>query len=179
MDLTEKTLKAESVFDGVLLHLRRDTVELPNGDTATREWLKHNGASAVLAFDEEGKLLFVRQYRYPVRAVTLELPAGKLDEGEDPEACARRELEEETGYRADRLTLLAKMTPAAAYTTEVLYIYAAEELRRTHRHPDPDEFLNVVRMTTEEALARIESGEITDAKTQVGLLRYLRKKAAL
>ena len=176
MDLTEKTLAEESVFDGVLLHIRRDTVELPNGDVATREWMLHRGAAAVLAFDEEGRLLLVRQYRYPVRSVTLELPAGKLDGDEVPEVCAARELEEETGYRAESLRLIARMLPAAAYTTEMLHIYVAEGLHFTRQHLDADEFLNVERMTIEEALASIESGEILDAKTQIGILRWVREQ---
>jgi len=174
LELIEKTLGSEKIFDGTLLHIRRDTVELPNGDVAVREWMLHKGAAVVIAFDENDRLLLVRQYRYPMRKAILELPAGKLDGDEAPEACAARELEEETGYRADRFTLLAKMAPAPAYATEILYIYVAEGLRRTHQHLDADEFLNVERMPLDDVLALIDAGEILDAKTQIGILRYLR-----
>lgn len=174
MDLTEKRLSTSRVFDGRLLHVRKDEVRLPNGETAVREWMEHRGAAVIVAFDEAGRLLLVRQYRYPMQCELLELPAGKLEPDEPPEEGARRELEEETGYRAGKLIFLGRLAPAAAYTSEVLYVYLAQELTPCGQHLDPDEFLSVERWQLEDVLALLDRDELIDAKTQIGLLRYLR-----
>lgn len=174
MDFTESRLSTRAVFDGKLLHVREDEVRLPDGKTAVREWMDHRGAAVIVAFDEEDRLLLVRQYRYPLQGELLELPAGKLDPGETPEQGAARELAEETGYAAGRLTLLGRLAPAAAYTSEVLYVYLAEELTLCGQHLDEDEFLAVERWRLEDALALLDEDELIDAKTQIGLLRYLR-----
>ncbi len=175
-DLIEKKVSSEDVFDGCLLHVKKDTVKLPNGNIAYREWIKHPGASAVLPVTPEGRLIFVRQYRYPIQQVTLEIPAGKLDaEGEDPLACAKRELSEETGYQAEKYTFLTKLATTVGFSNEFIYIYAAEGLTAGRQHPDEDEFINVCTLTMDEAMAKVRSGEICDAKsvTAVLLLRAL------
>lgn len=175
-DLIEEKVSSEDVFDGNLLHVKKDTVRLPNGNIAYREWIKHPGASAVVPVTPEGRLIFVRQYRYPIQQVTLEIPAGKLDaEGEDPLDCARRELSEETGYQAEKYTFLTKLATTVGFSNEFIYIYAAEGLTAGRQHPDEDEFVNVCTLTMDEAMAKIRSGEICDAKsvTAVLLLRDL------
>ena len=175
-DLIEEKISSEDVFDGNLLHVKKDTVRLPNGNIAYREWIKHPGASAVVPVTPEGRLIFVRQYRYPIQQVTLEIPAGKLDaEGEDPLDCARRELSEETGYQAEKYTFLTKLATTVGFSNEFIYIYAAEGLTAGRQHPDEDEFINVCTLTMDEAMAKIRSGEICDAKsvTAVLLLRDL------
>lgn len=177
MDLTEKRLNSRPVFDGNLLHVRVDEVRLPNGSTATREWMEHRGAAVIVAFDEQGKLLLVRQYRYPLHGELLELPAGKIDAGETPEECAARELREETGYRAERLTLLGRLAPAAAYTSEILHVYLAEGLTACGQDLDEDEFLSVERWELSDALALLDRDELIDAKSQIGLLRYVRSRS--
>ena len=175
-DLIEEKVSSEDVFDGNLLHVKKDTVRLPNGNIAYREWIKHPGASAVVPVTPEGRLIFVRQYRYPIQQVTLEIPAGKLDaEGEDPLDCARRELSEETGYQAEKYTFLTKLATTVGFSNEFIYIYAAEGLTAGRQHPDEAEFINVCTQTMDEALAKIRSAEISDAKsvTAVLLLRDL------
>lgn len=175
-DLIEEKVSSEDVFDGNLLHVKKDTVRLPNGNIAYREWIKHPGASAVVPVTPEGRLIFVRQYRYPIQQVTLEIPAGKLDaEGEDPLDCAKRELSEETGYQAEKYTFLTKLATTVGFSNEFIYIYAAEGLTAGRQHPDEDEFINVCTLTMDEAMAKIRSGEICDAKsiTAVLLLRDL------
>lgn len=175
-DLIEEKVSSEDVFDGNLLHVKKDTVRLQNGNIAYREWIKHPGASAVVPVTPEGRLIFVRQYRYPIQQVTLEIPAGKLDaEGEDPLDCARRELSEETGYQAEKYTFLTKLATTVGFSNEFIYIYAAEGLTAGRQHPDEDEFINVCTLTMDEAMAKIRSGEICDAKsvTAVLLLRDL------
>ena len=158
-DLLEKKLRSENIYDGVLLHVRRDTVTLPNGREAVREWVRHPGASAVLPVFEDGTVLLVRQYRYPVDRVTLEIPAGKLDSPkEDPLVCAVRELSEETGYTT------------VGFSNEYIHIYAAHDLQAGAQHTDDDEFIHVVKMPLEEAVERVKSGEIFDAKSVTAIL---------
>lgn len=170
-DLIEEKVSSEDVFDGNLLHVKKDTVRLPNGNIAYREWIKHPGASAVVPVTPEGRLIFVRQYRYPIQQVTLEIPAGKLDaEGEDPLDCARRELSEETGYQAEKYTFLTKLATTVGFSNEFIYIYAAEGLTAGRQHPDEDEFINVCTLTMDEAMAKIRSGEICDAKSVTAVL---------
>ena len=175
-DLIEQKVSSQDVFDGTLLHVKKDTVRLPNGNIAYREWIKHPGASAVLPVTPEGRLIFVRQYRYPIQQVTLEIPAGKLAAaGADPLDCAKRELSEETGYQAEKYTFLTKLATTVGFSNEFIYIYAAEGLTAGRQHPDEDEFINVCTLTMDEAMAKVRSGEICDAKsiTAVLLLREL------
>ena len=128
-DLIEKKLKSEDIFDGNLLHVKRDTALLPNGEQATREWIKHPGASAVIPYLPDGQIILVRQYRYPVQRVTLEIPAGKLDgPDEDPYVCAVRELSEETGYTAKTIEKLTTIGTTVGFSNEYIHIYKAEGL---------------------------------------------------
>lgn len=169
-DLVEKFIKSEVVFEGNLLTVRRDTVELPNGKHATRELIQHPGAVAVVPIRNDGKILLVRQFRYPVDQLTLEIPAGKLDPGEEPEACAKRELEEETGYKAKKLQLLSSILTTPGFTNEVIHLYLAEDLVLAEQCPDEDEFIDVEVFTKAEIRKMIENGTICDAKSLLGLL---------
>ena len=170
-NLVEKKISGEPVFDGVLLHVRKDTVELPNGHTATREWIEHPGASAVIPLLPDNQIILVRQFRYPVNSVTLEVPAGKLDKiGEDPIECARRELSEETGYTAGKLWKLTTIATTVGFSNEYIHLYAAADLTPGKIHPDSDEFINVVKVPLTAALQMVETGKIFDAKSAVSIL---------
>ncbi len=170
-NLVEKKISSEPVFDGVLLHVRKDTVELPNGHTATREWIEHPGASAVIPLLPDNQIILVRQFRYPVNSVTLEVPAGKLDKiGEDPIECARRELSEETGYTAGKLWKLTTIATTVGFSNEYIHLYAAADLTPGKIHPDSDEFINVVKVPLTAALQMVETGKIFDAKSAVSIL---------
>lgn len=170
-NLIEKKISGEPVFDGVLLHVRKDTVELPNGHTATREWIKHPGASAVIPLLPDNQIILVRQFRYPVGKITLEVPAGKLDKvGEDPIECAKRELSEETGYTAAKLWKLTTIATTVGFSDEYIHLYAASDLTPGKIHPDSDEFINAVKMPLTAALQMVESGKIFDAKSAVSIL---------
>ena len=170
-ELIEKKVSSESVFDGVLLHVKRDDIILPNGEKAVREWIKHPGASAVIPYTDDGRIILVRQYRYPVEQVTLEIPAGKLDvAGEDPLECARRELSEETGYEAAEYKFLTKLATTVGFSDEYIYIYAAKGLTSGIQHTDDDEFINVVQVPLEEAVKMVWDGRIIDGKTIISIL---------
>ena len=170
-DLIEKKISSEYVFDGTLLHVRRDTVHLPNGKEAVREWVHHPGAAAVLPVLPNGNVILVCQYRYPIERVTLEVPAGKLDaEGEDPLHCARRELSEETGYTAEQYNKLAMIATTVGFSNEYIHLYLAQNLSAGVQHTDEDEFVNVVQMPFSEALTMVKTGEIIDSKTIISLM---------
>ena len=171
MKLFEKTLSKQYKYNGKIINLRVDEVELENGKHSFREVVEHNGGVCVAALDENGSLLMVRQFRYPYGEVLLEIPAGKLEKGENPEECGKRELEEETGYVAGRLTDLGKLYPTPAYVGEVIYMYYAEELTKAEQHLDADEFLSVERIPLAEAVEMVMKGEIRDSKTQVAVLK--------
>jgi ADP-ribose pyrophosphatase len=170
-DLVETKIAGENIFDGTLLHVRRDTVRLPNGKDAVREWIKHPGAAAVLPILPNGDVVLVRQYRYPIGAVTLEVPAGKLDAvGEDPLYCARRELSEETGYTAEQYDKLTTIATTVGFSNEYIHLYAARGLSAGMQHTDADEFVNIVQMPFARALDMIKTGEIVDSKTIISLM---------
>ena len=170
-NLVEKKISGEAVFEGVLLHVYKDEVELPNGHRAVREWIKHPGASAIIPLLPDNQIILVRQFRYPVGAVTLEVPAGKLDKvGEDPIECARRELSEETGYTAGKIWKLTTIATTVGFTNEYIHLYAASDLTAGEIHPDSDEFINVVKIPLTAALQMVESGKIFDAKSAVSIL---------
>ena len=172
-DLIEKKLSSEDIFGGTLLHVKRDYVELPNGNKSVREWIKHPGAAAVLPVLPDGRMIFVRQYRYPIQQVTLEIPAGKLDAvDEEPLVCAKRELSEETGYEAEKYHFLTKLATTVGFSNEFIYVYAADGLTPGKQHTDEDEFINVVLLTMDEAMVKVKSGEICDAKTIAAILLY-------
>lgn len=168
--LIETFVKSKVVHDGNAVTFRVDTVRLPNGKTATREFMDHPGAVGVVPLLPGGRVVMVRQYRHPVRKVTLELPAGKLDKGERPLPCVRRELAEETGYTARRITPLIRYWPTPAFANEVLHLYVAEGLKAGTMHADEDEFLECVTLPFRKAVDLVRRGEIQDSKTVVGLL---------
>lgn len=168
--LREDTLRSEQVYHGGFIDLRRDAVRLPDGREATREYVVHPGAVMVVALLPDGRLVMERQYRYPVRQVMIEFPAGKLDPGEGGLACAQRELQEETGYRARRWAKAGILHPVIGYATEFIEIWFADELTLGERHLDDGEFLDVFAATQEELEAWMQGGQLTDAKTVVGMM---------
>lgn len=167
--LEEKTIQSQTIFSGKIIRLQVDEVLLPNGKTSTREIVKHPGAVSVIAITNENKLVLVRQFRKPLEKTILELPAGKIEPGEDPIACAWRELEEETGYKAERMEHLVSFYTSPGFANEYLYVYCAKGLTKGETHPDQDEFVELVELTFAECLDRIRSGEICDAKTIVAI----------
>ena len=169
-NLVEKKISSENVFDGVLLHVKRDEVELPNGHKSTREWIKHPGASSVIPLLPDNQIILVRQYRYPMGCVTLEVPAGKLDGDEDPLICAERELSEETGYTAGKIWKLTTIATTVGFSNEVIHLYAASNLTAGKQHPDEDEFINTVKVPLTAAVQMVETGKIIDSKTIISIL---------
>ena len=169
-NLVEKKISSESVFDGVLLHVRKDEVELPNGHKSTREWIKHPGASSVIPLLPDNQIILVKQYRYPMGCVTLEVPAGKLDGDEDPIICAERELSEETGYTAEKIWKLTTIATTVGFSNEVIHLYAATNLTAGKQHPDEDEFINTVKIPLTAAVQMVESGKIIDCKSIISIL---------
>ncbi len=170
MKLKEKFIRNLKHVAGKAVHFRIDEVRLPNGKRASREYLDHPGAVAVLAFPSPGKILMVKQFRHPVREVTWEIPAGKLAKGENPLACVKRELEEETGFKAGRIKRLISFWPTAAFANEVIHIYIATKLTKGVFNPDEDEFLGCEVWPVAKALRAIRSGKIKDSKTLIAVL---------
>lgn len=171
MELNEKTLASELAFDGCLLKIYRDEVELANGGASIREVVHHPGGAAVVALDGEGNVYLERQFRYPYHRVVTEIPAGKLEPGEDPFDAVRRELQEEIGATADRWDALGYIMPSVGYTDEMLYLFLARGLAFGPRHLDQDEFLEPFKMPFAEALSQAADGRINDAKTLSALFR--------
>ena len=177
MELNETTLASELIFDGRLLKVYRDQVGLTDGGQSIREFVHHPGGVAVVPLDRDGNVYLERQFRYPYRKVVTEIPAGKLEPGEDPMEAAARELTEETGCTAGYLTKLTEIIPTPAYCTEHIYVYEAHGLSASGgQHLDRDEFLDVVPVPLEEAVRMVLSGELPDAKTQVGVLLMAAKR---
>ena len=169
IDLTETELSSETVFDGRLLNVRRDQVKLPNGHETRREYVVHPGAVLVVPVLEDGRLVFERQFRYPLRKDFIEFPAGKIDRGEDPLKTGQRELLEETGYTASQWHYLAALHPCIGYSNEIIHIYLATGLQAGPDQLDEDETLEVFTLTMDEAMMAMRRGEITDGKTMVAL----------
>lgn len=163
--LVEKRIRGRRVYSGVLLKVRRDTVRLPDGGTAVREHIEHPGAVAILALTDAGELVMERQYRYPLARDMIEVPAGKIDPGEDPLATAKRELKEETGYTARKWRHLATIHLAIGYSDERIEIYLARGLRHVGAKLDDEEFLEVFTLPLSRALDWVRDGKITDSKT--------------
>ena len=174
-NLNEVQTASEEIFDGVILHVFKDTVALPTGNPATREVIRHVGAVGVIPVTEVGKVIIERQFRYPLNRVITEIPAGKLDSfTEDRLSAAKRELEEETGYTAEEWIPMGDYYPTPAYCDERITLYLARGLNRGQRHLDEDEFLNFEAVTLADLVEDVMSGRITDGKTQVAVLKAAR-----
>lgn len=172
MELWEKLVESEEVYSGKLLHIYRDKVELPNGNQTIREVVRHPGGACVCAIDGDLHVSFVRQYRYPYGMEMLELPAGKLEKGEEPYDTALRELREEAGLTAENLLPLGEAFPSPGYTDEIIYMYLALGAQSLGAQElDHDEFVNVEKIYLGDALSMVLRGEIRDAKTQICLLK--------
>ena len=174
MNLNETRLSGETLYEGRILTLQRDTVRLPDGQTALREVVRHSGGVCIAALTDKQELLFVRQFRYPYGQVLTELPAGKLNKGEDPFDCARRELQEETGA-SGTLEKVGELYPSVGYTDEVLHLFIATDLTFGAQNPDEDEFLEVERVPLATAIAWAQAGALPDAKTQALVLHLARR----
>lgn len=173
--LKEKQINSTLLYKGKIIDVYKDDVICPNGHQSVRELIRHCKASCILAITKEGRILVERQYRYPYDEVLYEFPAGKCDKGEDPKDTAIRELEEETGYKANKITYLGKMYPTCAYTDEVIYLYLAEDLIKTAQHLDENEALNIFEMSFEEFDNLIKNDEVFDAKTLCAYQFFLQK----
>lgn len=171
MVVPEKKISSAEIYDGHIIKVFRDEVSLGDAGNALREVVRHKGAAAILAVDEQGEAYFVEQFRYPVDRALFEAPAGKIDEGEAPLECAKRELLEECGILAEKWTELGPMLSSPGFCDEVIHLYLAEGLSQSSPDPDEDEFLDIIKLPLSEALARLRKGEIPDAKTQILILR--------
>ncbi|WP_164170254.1 NUDIX domain-containing protein [Ruminococcus flavefaciens] len=174
MHLQEKTLTSDVKYEGVIFTITHDTAELENGKTAPRDVLHHNGGVCVIPVTENNEIFLVKQFRYPFQTVTREVPAGKLEKGEDHAECGRRELLEETGCTCSEYIYLGEMLPTPAYNSEITYMYLAKGLTFTSQSLDPDEFLDVERIPLSEAVAQVMDGTIRDGKTQIAILKAAR-----
>ena len=170
VDLKETKISSQQKFSGRLINLYLDQVELPNGKVSTREWVDHPGAVCLIPVLPNGQICLIRQFRYGPGEEFIEIPAGKLNEGESSLHCAHRELEEETGYQSNKLTFLTNIHPAIGFSNEKMWIYLAEDLVKTENNLDHDEFLELLPTSLEDALAWVWSGKITDVKTIIGIL---------
>lgn len=170
-----KKIKQDLVYKGNIIEVYKETVELPNGKQVHWDFVKHKGASAVIAIDEDDKIIMVRQYRNAIDRMSLEIPAGGIQIGEDPKVTALRELEEETGYQAKEIEHLMDVLTAVGFTNETLYLYVTKGLIKTEQHLDEDEFVTIERYGLEELIAMIMNGTIQDAKTIAGIFAYREK----
>ena len=171
MELKEEMVSQQTVYEGIIVNVRRDKARLLDGRIANREVVEHPGGVAILPLFDDGTVPLVRQFRYPFGAVVEELPAGKLEKGEDHRLAALRELEEEVGARCGKLTYLGCLYASPGFSSEVLHMYLAQELTQGECHPDEDEFLEVERVPFARLAERVMAGEITDAKTVALVLK--------
>ena len=169
-ELKESQLSSTHIFTGKLLDIWSDEVRLPNGKTSVREYIRHPGAVVMIPVLPDGRIVLIRQFRYPVGQVEIELPAGKIDPGESPEETVQRELQEETGYGSGKITRLAEIHPFIGYSYERMWVYLAEELEAAEVKTDDDEFIEMMPTPLEQATGMVWNGEITDVKTIIGLL---------
>ena len=176
MNFEEKTLKSEQIYEGRIITVHVDDVELPDGSKAKREVVEHSGGVCVATLTDNDELMFVRQYRYPYKKELLELPAGKLEKGENPLEAGIRELEEECGVIAEKVFSLGTVYPTVAYCSEVIYLYGAVGLRSTEQRLDMGEFLSVERKPLDEAVRMVMNGEISDSKTVALVLKIAKLK---
>lgn len=166
----EKTMKSERIFEGKVLTLRVDTIELPNKKYSKREIIEHSGGVAIVAVTDEGEIVLVKQYRKAIEDFLLELPAGKLEYGEDPLECGKRELKEETGYTAGSMELLSETYSSPGYSTEKIYIYLARDLVAGESALDEGEYLEVDKIKIEKLIEMVNNNKIKDSKTINGIL---------
>ena len=171
MELAERMVSSQTIFEGHIIKVTLDEAELPNGKLAAREVVYHPGGVAVLALDEDGNVPLVRQFRYPIQRLLVELPAGKLERGEDPLAAAIRELGEEVGLEPGDMTDLGHIYVSPGFCTEKLHMYLARDVKSVPVHPDEDEFLDIVYMSFEQLADKVMTGEIRDAKTVATVLK--------
>lgn len=171
MELSEKTLSSKSVYDGKILHITLDEIELPDGRHSKREVVNHQGGVAVAALDENNNLLFVKQFRYPYKEVVLELPAGKLEKGASPLDNGRRELFEETGAVGYSYISLGQVYPSPGYTSEIIHLYACKIESLGENQLDEGEFLNVEKIPLDTAVEMVLNNQIPDAKSQIAVLK--------
>ena len=168
----EKQISSEQFFEGRVLRMFKDVIELPNGRTSTREYARHMGAVGIVPITPDNQVICVKQYRYPIASVVLEIPAGKLDyKGEIPEEAAKRELREETGATSGKLTYIGRYFSAPAIIDECVHLYLAEDLEFGETDLDEDEFVEVVKYPLDELVDMVMSGEIKDSKTQIAVLK--------
>lgn len=168
----EKTVSSETVFEGRIIKVKVDKVVMPDGKEAQRELVKHPGGVGIVAITENDEIILVKQYRKPLDKAIYEIPAGKLDAGEHHRVCGVRELEEETGLSANVFDYMGFIYPSPGFTDEVTHVYLAKELTQGETHPDEDEFLDVEKVPFEKALKMVMDGEINDAKSVFGILKY-------
>ncbi len=171
MDFTEKTISTREIYNGRIIHVTEDTVLLPDGKTAGRELVLHNGGVGVIAVDENGDVLIVEQYRKPYDEVIPEIPAGKLEPGEDPLSAGKRELSEETGYTAEEFVHIGNYYPTPGYCSEIIHLYLATNLSYTGQHLDPEEFVEVKRIPLAVLVDMVMDNKICDAKTAIAILK--------
>lgn len=171
MSHSEQMCNTETIYQGRIITVTRDTVKLEDGSTSCREVVHHHGAAAVVPINQKGEVYLVRQYRYPMGQELWEIPAGKIDPGEEPLTAAIRELEEECGLTAEVIRELHPIYPSVGYDTEVIYIYLATELHRTEAHLDEGEFLDVKAFPIDKLVEMVMAGQLRDAKTVAGILK--------
>lgn len=169
--LFEKKLSSDLLYEGRIINLSKDTVLLENNKEATREVISHPGGVCIVPIDDEGNVYMVRQFRYPYKSVIMEIPAGKLNYGEDPLTCGKRELLEEIGATADEYISLGELYPTPAYCDEIIYIYLARGLNFSQQNLDDDEFLEVDKLPFKQVFQMVMNNEIKDSKTQIGILK--------
>lgn len=174
MHLQEKTVSSEVKYEGMIFTITHDIAQLENGSLAGRDVLHHTGGVCVIPVTDNNEIYLVRQFRYPFKEVTVEIPAGKLDAGEDHAECGRRELLEETGLTCSEYVYLGRLYPVPAYDTEIIHIYLARGLSFDKQNLDEDEFLDVEKVPLAKAVGMVMNGEILDAKTQIAILKAAR-----
>ena len=175
MEMKEKKIDGEEIYNGKVITVIRDRVKCPNDNIAYREVVKHNGGSAILCITEDKNVLLIKQFRYVYDEIIYEIPAGKLEKGEDPYDAALRELEEETGYKATSLEPLGIIYPTCGYSNEKIHLYLAKDIKPGIKHLDDDEFVEPSYISLEEVKKMILSNEIKDAKTICAISNYLLK----
>ena len=174
--MKEKTLASEIIYKGKILDLRIDKVILPNGKETTRAVVEHSGSVAILPVIDKNKFLLVKQFRQPIKDIMLEIPAGRIEKGENIEECAKRELAEETGYKTGDLKKLADVYLAPGYSSEMIHIFLAENLKKTTAKPDEDEILENAILEAKDAFNKVIRGQINDSKTIIAILLYFQLK---